>query len=106
MKYALGARLGLVAAVAFAFTLPRARGAGDNTDKAAFTRIASAPLCFEAAGGQNGASQFIARGAKCSMFLAPTQAEILVGNGLENPASGQERSTRSVRLKLDRKSVV
>lgn len=101
MKYDLGARLWLVAAIALACTARGAGGAGDNKDKPAlFTRFASAPLCFEARGGEEGAPEFIARGPNCSVFLAPAQAEIVVGNGLENPSLGQEISTHSVRLKL------
>jgi hypothetical protein len=101
MKSALGARLWLGAAMTFACAVPGARGAGENTDKPAFfTRFASAPLCFEALGGQDGGSQFIARGAKCSMLLAPAQAEIVVGNSLENSTPGRDEWLHSVRLKL------
>lgn len=101
MKYLLGARLWPAAAVALVCATAGARGAGDNTSKPVhFAQFDSAPLCFEARGGQDGASQFIARGAKCSVFLAPAQAEIVVGNSRQNPATGQERSMHSVRLKL------
>lgn len=102
MKYFLGCSLGFATAVTIACAALAAHGAENNQlDPAGFTRFASAPLCFEAGAGPEGAAQFIARGAQCSVLLVPGEAEIVVGNGLKSPAFGQVvKSTRSVHLKL------
>ena len=66
-----------------------------------FSAFASAPLYFEANTGQfEGAPQFIARGAECSVFLGPTQAEILLGKSSAQNVLPGRSSARSVTLQL------
>jgi len=66
-----------------------------------FSTIAGAPLYFEANAGQfEGAPQFVARGAACSVFLAPTRAEILLGESSAQSVLSENTSVRSVTLQL------
>lgn len=66
-----------------------------------FSSFASAPLYFERNAGQfEGDAQFIARGSGCSVLLAPTQAEIMLGKPAGQIAVRDESVTRSVRLQL------
>jgi beta-propeller repeat-containing protein len=61
-----------------------------------FSRLANAPLYFESNAGQyEGSAQFIARGNDCTVMLAPTQAQILLGK-----SSDQMVPPRSVFLQL------
>ena len=101
MKRILGGRIWLSAAVVLAcLALGTRVFAKNGATSAEFSRFASAPLCFEPGSAHDGAPQFIARGAECSVFLMPTEADIVVGNGLDNIASGRERSVHAVRLSL------
>ncbi|HWC61870.1 MAG TPA: SBBP repeat-containing protein [Verrucomicrobiae bacterium] len=65
---------------------------------AAVSRLASAPLYFESNAGQIDASApFVARGNECSVLLAPTEAQILLGKFSDQ---GTPVVPRSVRLQL------
>ena len=66
---------------------------------AGLSTLANAPLYFEA-GRPGGPAQFIARGAACSVRLAPTEADIILAQPAERPALRESNATRSVRLQL------
>jgi hypothetical protein len=72
------------------------RGSENNSARsAAFSTLANAPIYFERNAGQFGdAAQFIARGTECSVLLAPTEAQIVLGKPSDQTAP------RSVRLQL------
>ena len=62
---------------------------------AAVSKLASAPLYFESNAGQVDASApFIARGNECSVLLAPTEAQILLGKFSDQDAPIVPRSVR------------
>ncbi len=67
----------------------------------ALSRLANAPLYFESNAGQaEGAAQFIARGTECSVLLAPTEAQIVLGKSSDEIATGSAIVPQSVRLQL------
>lgn len=66
-----------------------------------FSQFGNAPLYFEKNAGQlEKGAQFVARGSQCSVFLTPTQAEILLGKATGQTIVQQETVSRSVRLQL------
>ena len=73
------------------------RGSQNNPARPVdFARLENAPLYFESNAGQvEDSAQFIARGKDCTVFLAPTEAKILLGK-----SSDQTGSPRTVRLHL------
>ena len=72
---------------------------GSAAPSVGLSTFANAPLYFEA-GQSGGPAQFIARGTACSVLLAPTEAEIILGQPAERPALREANVTRSVRLQL------
>ena len=65
---------------------------------ARFSSFANAPLYFESNAGQvAGGAQYVARGTECSVLLAPTEAEILLGKASDAAAAN---GIRAVRLQL------
>jgi hypothetical protein len=72
------------------------RGSENNSARSAgFSALANAPLYFESNAGQlDDAAQFIARGTECTVLLAPTEAQIVLGK------SSDQTAPRSVRLQL------
>lgn len=94
VKQILARRISL--AFVIACSAPGVRGSENNSARAvAFSSLANAPLYFESNAGQFGdAAQFIARGTECSVLLAPTEAQIVLGK------SSDQTAPRSVRLQL------
>jgi len=78
------------------------RGVENTAARAAgFSAFANAPLYFEQNAGQlDGAAQFIARGSECSVLLAPSGAEILLGKSSDRTVVHSASDARSVRLQL------
>ncbi|HEX4263388.1 MAG TPA: SBBP repeat-containing protein [Verrucomicrobiae bacterium] len=96
VKEVLARRISVsIACVAVAVAL-EGRGAENKVARpVSLASFTNTPLYFEANAGQSGdAGQFIARGAGCSVLLASTGAEIVLGTA-EN-----QTALRSVRLEL------
>src|SRR6185295_5426567 len=74
------------------------RGSQNNSARPVeFARLANAPLYFESNTGQfEGSAPFVARGSDCTVSLAPTEAQILLGKSSDETAT----APRSVRLQL------
>src|ERR1700759_1823732 len=97
-KDSLARRFSFSLACAMACSAMATRGAENpGARSAALSKIASAPLYFESNAGQFGSNTaFVARGAECNVLLAPTEAQILLGNN-----SAQSVSVpRAVHLQL------
>ena len=94
--------ISLSGVIALACITLGARGGESNPAKVGgFSTFASAPLCFEANAGQlESAAPFIARGAECSVLIAPTEAEIVLGKSSDRIMAFGQQATRSVRLQL------
>lgn len=87
----------VVASVAFT-----TRGVENTAARSAgFSAFANTPLYFEQNAGQlEESAAFIARGAECSVLLAPTEAEILLGKSSDRTIVHTISETRAVRLQL------
>jgi hypothetical protein len=100
-------RISLLIAFAVVFVAVGARGVGNRIGgPVGLSTFAGAPLYFEGNDGQfEGGAPFIARGAVCSVLIAPTEAEIVLGKSAGkivarvNAAPG-EIEARTVRLQL------
>ncbi|HXT13874.1 MAG TPA: SBBP repeat-containing protein [Candidatus Angelobacter sp.] len=78
-----------------------ARGVENDFHSAQFSAVAAAPLYFERNAGQiENDAPFVARGAECSVLLAPTEADILLGKSSGQSIVHTPTTARTVRLQL------
>ncbi len=97
----LGRRLSVFVAVALAAF--GARGVENSIAQktAALSAFGTEPLYFEANAGQSRTpAQFIARGPQCSVLIAPTEADIILGKPSSKPGIHGQEPGRTVRLEL------